>query len=757
VAECIRQVDILLTEKERLVMPEHFELVGGFSRVLQVQGDRLVSQLSININPLKIKRFFQCFLKQDEQGVFNAIPLSASAISDRTNLSENQVSEILMVAELPEYQFVRQETGRYVLASRVMLTHWEEMKQWVLEEQEFINMYLRTKKQAVLYSNGEAELLTSSNLDAALLWLEQADPTLAWAAPYAPEYEPTLAYIEASSKQRQAHVAAEQRRAKQLLKITRGIAFVIGIAFIISSLAAVFAGVERNQAVDAKINAETERLAAVAAKEQAVEARELAEQERQKALSARNAEQEAKVRAESQRMVALLAKEAADQERLKAVDARNAEQQAKEEAERDRVIAISAKDQAEVERQNATSARSEEQKALARANENFKNAEKLRIQQESRANALSAYQYYNNNQAVTGLKLAQTAYTTNLANGGNPYERDILKSLVYGLNAQQPDLYAHPLNHPLRNVAVAPTGPLIAACSIGGLISVFQNGFSKIAEIKIAGQKFQSMCFSGAGELLVGTTNGELLVFDAASGQLTSKRLLSDQPIRCLTLLDPTQHIVALVSGRDILLLNGLSEHSAIAKNTGSTSEVPGEMVYSAASGQLFVSLGEAVFALNVENGRFNNTLKSIVEVNYFVTSIAVASFQGREYLLTGDKKGNISLVDAVTGAIKLKRKIHLSSVSGCHMEALNDRLLIATTGYDHQVFAHYAAQRSDGQFELEASIDFDFHHGWVTDMAAQPSLGTILTCSKDMTLRIWQFKPRDVFSQVEAVLEKEK
>jgi hypothetical protein len=759
VAECIRQIDLLLAEKsvkDRTVLPEYYEQVGGFDRVLQVQGDRLVSQLSAKLTSAKLKRFFQSFLFRDEQGLVRAIPLSMAEISERTNIPNNLVSEVLGVAEQPAYQFIRQENNLYQLASQVMLTHWDEMKQWVLDEEEHINMYLRTKIQAVQYSNGEAELLSGSNLDAALLWLEEADPTLAWATPYAPEFEPTLAYINASAKQRQVNVAAKQRRAKQLLKITRGIAFVVGIAFIVSSLAAVFAGVERNQAVVAKITAETERQAAVQAKEQAVEARELADQERQKALVARNAEQEAKVRAESERVVAVLAKEAADQERMKAVVARNAEQQAKEAAERDRVMAVSARDQAEFERQNAISARSEEQKALVRANENFKNAEKLRLQQESRANALSAFQYYNNNQVIEGLKLARTAYTNNISNGGSAYERDILKALVYGLNAQQPDQYAHRLIHPLRNVAVEPSTGLIAACSIGGLITVFQNGFDKITEIKVAGQKFQSMCFSGSGLLLVGTTNGELLVFDAASGALRSKRQISDQPIRCMTLLDPARQVVALVSGRDVALLDGLSETSVVVNKTVSTDEVPGTIVYSAVSGQLYVSLGEKLFAVAVKNGRFENGLKSIVSINQFVTSMAVATFQGKEYLLVGDKKGSIYLVDAASGVTKLSRKIHESSVSGCHMEALDDHLLIATSGYDHRVYAHYAFQDSAGKFELEASIDFDFHHGWVTDMAAQPSNGTFLTCSKDMSLHLWQFKPQDIFSRVEKILQKE-
>jgi WD40 repeat protein len=752
VAECIHQVDLLLTEKsskERVVLPEHYEQVGGFSMVLQVQGDRLVSQLSANIDALKLKRFFQCFLKQDEHGLFCSISLSAEEISARTNFPKKQVSDILQVAELPEYQFFRQKNGRYELASRVMLTHWEEMKQWVLEEQEHINMYLRTKKQAVLYSNGEAELLTGINLDAALLWLEQADPTLAWATPYAPEYELTLAYIEASSKQRQAYLVAKQRRSKQLLKITRGIAFVVGVAFIISSLAAVFAGVERNKAIDAKTTAETERLIAV-------EARVLADQERQKALLARNAEQEAKVRAESQRKEALWAKEIADQERLKAVSARNAEQMAKEAAVRDRAIAISAKDQAEFERKNAISARSEEQKALVRANENFKNAEKLRIQQESRANALSAFQYYNNNQAIIGLKLARTAYTTNLANGGSMYEHDILKSLIYGVNAQQPEQYTQQLNHPLRNIAVSPIGGLTATCSIGGLITIFQNSFEKISEIKISGQKFQSMCFSGTGQLLVGTTTGELLTFNAKTGELIFKRLVSDQPIRCITLLDPERQIIALVSGHEIVLFNGLAETSEMTKKTVSTKEVPSEMIYSVSSSHLFFSLGRSVFSILVRSGHLEETPKSICTMNQFVTSIAVATFQGKEYLMTGDLKGNGNLIDASNGEIKFTRKIHLSSVSGCHLESINDHLLIVTSGYDQRVNVYYVIPDSAGKFEQESTIDFNFHHGWVTDMAVQPINGTLLTCSKDMTLRIWQFKPQDIFSRVEKILQNE-
>ena len=110
--------------------------------------------------------------------------------------------------------------------------------------------------------------------------------------------------------------------------------------------------------------------------------------------------------------------------------------------------------------------------------------------------------------------MSASAYVVNSQNEGNPYEPEIYKSLVYGLNASIPNTFSLKLKQPLKNMAISGNGKLIAAFSIGGVITIFQPNFVKIIDIKIPFQKLESFCFTKNNDLLVGSTDGLIHLYD---------------------------------------------------------------------------------------------------------------------------------------------------------------------------------------------------------------------------------------------------
>ena len=757
VASCIKQINTLLKDKsdtQRIVLSEHFDETGGFNNLIQKQYDLFLNksysvkknQEDISLSSMNkvYKSYFQCFLIKSNKNDFSFRNLTIENIKDISNLPLTQIKSIIHDLDSNSFKFIKKVGEYYTIVSSDFLSHWEEMLQWKTEELTKINAYLDLNSQAVLHLNGSADLLTGSFLDEAIIWLNESNHNLHWARFYAPEYELTIQFIENSISDKKAALEASQRRSKRLLKISRGIAFVVGFAFILSSLAAILAGIERNNALLAKMNAESERKIAITAKEQALDAKEFADQERKKALIATKAESIAKRLAENERLQAIVARDEANQEKVKALIATKAESIAKEQAELDRTIAISAKDVAETERQNAIAARLEVDKALLQASNNFKRAEKLRKQQEARADALNSFRFYLNNQLDEGLKLSASAYDVNTQNEGNPYEPEIYKSLVYGLNASIPNTFSLKFKQPLKNIAISANGKLIAAYSIGGIITIFQPDFVKNIDIKIPFQKFESFCFTKNNELLVGSIDGFIHLYDLSSGILKWSRLISEEPVKSIMNLYDDNYICS--SFNEIFILNAFSQDSPLQKSKLPVGKPLNKITKGNSSNNIYVTLGSNVYTINTNDLNSPNGWKKVLEVPNQITSIAFKTYQNEDYLLLGDLTGHIYLVNANSGEIILDKKVHQSSVSNCNLDIVKDDLLLISSGLDHKVVVDYLFKNEKESFLSKSTVDFDLHTAWVTDMAYDANTGTYYTCSEDMNIRKWFFDPNEIY-----------
>jgi hypothetical protein len=767
IIETLNQLDLLLKENlqaDRTIFPIHFNQVGGFNDVLQVNGIKLrkhyfhVADInypqSTPLNEKQIKKLFLSFVLIDDNGFPILSKLSIDDLAKRSNIHLSHLDLFLKVAKDFNFNFVTTVDGKLSLASTSFLSHWADLKKWIDEENEFVSIYKNVNKQALSYFNGETGLLTEDILKKALQWISEASPSIDWALPYAKEFELTITYIKESEKQRLAQIEASQRRSKRLLNTTRLISFIIGFAFLVSTLAALLAFLERNNAVKAKEYSELRRKEAIQAKEQAIAATNSAEKERLNALKATKAEKLAKVQAENDKFIAITARDLANQEKLKAIEAKNAEKLSKEIAEDERKIAILAKNQADIERQNALKARIEADNSFLEANNNFKKAEKLRKQQEARANALKSFRLYLNNQSLEGLKLARNAYTLNLENEGYLFETDIIKAMIFGLNEMNKNYIQ--LNQPLRNITISPSGKYYAIASINGLITILNSKTdAKINDFKIPLNEFQSFCFTNTDELLIGTRSGTLIIYELVNQvfKLKSTLKLTSFPMKSIISIATNQNIFLISSGGNILMMNGISETPTIQTKLISTNIDLNKIDYLKISSNILIPLDKSLFILPLNKDKFGSSFKIVKTFPHKLTSISSITFKGEEMALVGDVKGYLYLINLKSGEIIHDKKLHQSAISSCLLEVIGDHLMLISSGLDQEIQVEYLFFNSKIQLVTSSVANFDFHKGWVTEMSYHTQSKTFISCSEDMTLRKWHFNPSDILNLIDQKL----
>lgn len=767
IIETLNQLDLLIKENlqaDRTIFPIHFNQVGGFNDVLQVNGIKLrkhyfhVADInypqSTPLNEKQIKKLFLSFVLIDDNGFPILSKLSIDNLAKKSNIHLSHLDLFLKVAKDVNFNFVTTVDGKLSLASTSFLSHWADLKKWIDEENEFVSIYKNVNKQALSYFNGETGLLTEDILKKALQWISEASPSIDWALPYAKEFELTITYIKESEKQRLAQIEASQRRSKRLLNTTRLISFIIGFAFLVSTLAALLAFLERNNAVKAKEYSELRRKEAIQAKEQAIAATKLAEKERLNALKATKAEKLAKVQAENDKLIAITARDLANQEKLKAIEAKNSEILSKEIAEGERKIAIISKNQADKERQNALNAREEADKSYVEASNNFLKAEKLRKQQEARADALKSFRLYLNNETKEGLTLARNSYTLNMENEGYLFETDIIKAMIFGLNELNKNTIQ--LNQPLRNITISPSGKYYAVASINGLISIFNSKTdSKINDFKVPLNEFQSFCFSNEDYLLLGTKSGNLNIYEFNNQlfKLISVKNLSNTPIKSILSISTKQNKFLISSGGNILMIDGLKEFESILTKRISNNIYLNKIDYLKNSSNILIPLDKSLIILPLNKDKFDTSFKIIKTFPNKLSSISNINFKGEELILTGDVKGYIYLINLKTGDVLFNKKLHQSSVSSCLIEVIGEHLMLISSGLDQEIQVEYLLH-DNNQIATSSNANFNLHKGWVTDMFYHAQSKTVYSCSEDMTVRKWNFNPSDILKLIDEKLK---
>jgi energy-coupling factor transporter ATP-binding protein EcfA2 len=405
---------------------KHYEAIGTMAEALSMHANEAYDELEDDQKRI-CEVMFKAITEKRGENFGIRRPTRLNEIAAIADVSEEDVVAVIEKFREPGRSLLTPAFGTPVTSkSMVDISHeslmriWIRLKNWVDDEAEAVQMYLRLAEAASMYQVGKAGLWRPPDLQLALNWQAKHKPTLVWGQRYHPAFERTLIFLEYSKKEFETEQRIKELEQKRKLRNARITAMVLGTATVISLMFLVFAIYQRAQA-------ETARKAAV---ENEALAKKEAERADANALKATEEAENAK-RAQKQ----------AELEKLKAEESEKQAIAAKAEAERN---ALEAKRQEGIALDNADRAI----KAQQRAEENEKEAKRQeRIAQEQRYRSIAkamALKSKDINDPEQASLMAQQAFNFNTKYGGYEFDNDIYGGLYNALEA-----YKHPLTKSL--------------------------------------------------------------------------------------------------------------------------------------------------------------------------------------------------------------------------------------------------------------------------------------------------------------------
>lgn len=407
---------------------KHYEAIGTMREALSMHANEAFDELTEDQKRI-CEILFKAITEKRGENFGIRRPTRLNEIAAIADCSEEEVIDIIEKFREPGRSLLTPGYGTPITSkSMVDISHeslmriWVRLKNWVDDEADAVQMYLRLAEAASMYQVGKAGLWRPPDLQLALNWQAKHKPTLVWGQRYHPAFERTLVFLEYSKKEFETEQRIKELEQKRKLQRARVTALVLATATVISLLFLVYAIVQQ-------LEAERQQKIAVEAQQQAEKNLELAEEQRRIALAEKQRAEDARTEAERQKEIAeqqrILADQNAEKARLSAEEALRQSNIAKQEANR-------ANQNAELARQNQL-----------KAEEKEREARRARYIAQAKAMALKSQELSNNPEQEA--LIAQQAYDFNTEYKGYEYDNDIYNGLFYALRNNK-----HPLTNSLK-------------------------------------------------------------------------------------------------------------------------------------------------------------------------------------------------------------------------------------------------------------------------------------------------------------------
>lgn len=387
----------------------HFEAIGDFENAISSHANEAFKELDKDQKEIA-EKVFKCLTtkKAKDRGVRR--PMSMANLVRVTGSSSEEIRGSIMHFQkagcsflLPSLEVDAKENTIYDISHESLMRGWDRLANWVEEEMQSAEFYMRICTAASLYKNLESALWRNPELQLALDWKESQKPKAEWAELYQDSYEEALDFIE---KSKEAYLLEGKKKKNKTSLIRASV-----IAFITVIL--VLAGWALNQSDLAQEKTKEAELQSA----EALGQKSLAEASERKATEASNEAIEAKTLAEEQ---AEVARDQAENAKNQKIIADNEKRKAENSAQ----LAKSEKKIADFQRQEAFVQKQ-------KADEAAKEALRLRMIATSE-NLANASKQINQNPELAAL-LAVEAYTMAKSNGGNENNAGLYSALSSAL------------------------------------------------------------------------------------------------------------------------------------------------------------------------------------------------------------------------------------------------------------------------------------------------------------------------------------
>lgn len=399
---------------------KHYEAIGTMKEALSMHANEAYDELDEEQQRIA-EIMFKAITEKRGENFGIRRPTRLGEIASIADVSENDVAAVIEKFREPGRSLVTPAHGVPLgPKSMVDISHeslmriWVRLKNWVDDEAEAVQMYLRLAEAATQYQVGKAGLWRPPDLQLALNWQAKHRPTLVWGQRYNPAFERTMIFLEYSKKEWDTEQRIKELEQKRRLQRARTTATVFGVLAIVALIALVYAFVQQVQATK---NAEEAKRQEILAKDAQKQAEASAEEARKQAQIAR----EQTILAEKSAQEAKDAQILAEQRQKEAEAAKLAAEKAEANAIAQRAIAVQRQKEAE------------EQRMLAEA----ATKEALRQRYLAQAKAMAVKSKELDSDPVQQSLVAQQAFKFNTASGGNPFDDDVFNGLYHALDNKQ--------------------------------------------------------------------------------------------------------------------------------------------------------------------------------------------------------------------------------------------------------------------------------------------------------------------------------
>ncbi|MGE0077204.1 MAG: hypothetical protein AB7S48_05010 [Bacteroidales bacterium] len=475
-----------------------YEAIGRMERALSVHANEAYDEL--NFDQKKICEVV--FKSLTEKGADNRGIRRPTSVDELARIAETSPLEVIKIVEIFRKKgrtFLTPPPGVELkddtfidISHESLMRVWDKLKTWVEDEAAAVKMYTRLADSAELYDQGKTSLWGPPDLQLAVNWREKQQPNLAWASRYNPAFERTMVYLKTSEEEYNAEEENKIRLQKRAIRRSRIVALILGTAGMISIGLGILALVQRQDALNAKSDAEKQKEIATAQADTA---------QLQRVLAQENATQ------------ALIQKDSADIQRQLAERQTIIAQSNLNEANRQRSIAqqksTEAQEQQKLAEKNAIRAQ-EQQKIAEQAS---KDAERRRMLSIAQSMAVKSEQLTTDT-LLKGL-LAYQSYSFNKEFTGVAYDPDIYRAIYSAVKLFKGDAFNVYTGHTglVRTMAQS-NNVLYSAGSDGRLIGwniadktpqVLNSELSIVKKIVVT------------GNILYGVTDNRFFTYDLES------------------------------------------------------------------------------------------------------------------------------------------------------------------------------------------------------------------------------------------------
>ncbi len=244
----------------------HYEAIGSMAKALSQHGDEIYKGLP-DVRCQKIaEKLFKCLTERTFDGRGIRRPTKLQEICAVAEAESAEIINIVEQFRAPSCSFLMPPVGTRLDGNSVLdISHeslmrgWQQLEDWVEEENQAAQIYRRLAETAILYQEGRAGLWRDPELTIATKWLEKNRPNIDWAKRYNPAFKQAMNFLKESTAACKLEIAQKEKARHQAEAIKRQRLIIVSVAggFLIATLLGIFAFNQHRQSEKSEIEART--------------------------------------------------------------------------------------------------------------------------------------------------------------------------------------------------------------------------------------------------------------------------------------------------------------------------------------------------------------------------------------------------------------------------------------------------------------------------------------------------------------------